>query len=381
MSQDCLNTAMNLIYLVSCAVNEEKPDKKICDKINLTSLYGLAVRHSLSAAAAIALEKVMVLPENFKEAKYKAVRRLSLLNVKRQSMLNEFEKKQIWYLPLKGIVLKEYYPKTAMREMSDNDILCDESKMPEVKAVMEDLGYKCTRYGKENHDVYEKPVKLDFEMHHSLFDSQDEPEFYSYFRDIKGKLIKDSGNGYGFHMTNEDMYIYLICHLYKHYNTMGTGIRSILDIYVYNKIFNDKLDRAYLDTEFKKLDLTAFEKGISEFSYKLFTGQELSEEEIGELRFFVESNSHGTKDIILSRKLDNDDSISAKSKYIMHRLFPSENYYKRNKPAIYRHKILYPFWVVCRPVKGAITHPKKMLGEFKRITRFKKKDNKGIYRK
>ena len=381
MSQDRLNTAMDLIYLVSCAVNEEKPDKKICDKINLTSLYGLAVRHSLSAAAAIALEKVMVLPENFKEAKYKAVRRLSLLNVERTSILNELEDKQIWYLPLKGIVIKDCYPKTSMREMSDNDILCDEDKMPEVKAVMEDLGYKCTRYGKENHDVYEKPDKLVFEMHHSLFDSQDEPEFYTYFRNIKDKLIKDADNGYGYHMTNEDMYIYLICHLYKHYNTMGTGIRSILDIYLYNIKFKDKLDRAYLDTEFQKLDLVEFEQGIREFSNKLFTGQELSEDELGELSFIVESNSHGSNDIILSRKLDNDDSIRAKSKYLIHRLFPPESYYKRNKPAIYRHKILYPFWVVYRPVKGAITHPKKMLVEFKRITRFKKKDNKGIYRK
>ena len=163
-SNDLLKTAKDLVYLLSCAVNGETPEKNICDKMNLDKVLKLARNHSLSAAAAIALENAGIISGEFREEKFKAVRRLSLLNTERGKVLSKLEDSGIWYLPLKGIVLKDYYPKTAMREMSDNDILFDCEKYEEVKDIMEGLGFKCKLYGKTNHDVYEKPPQLDFEM-------------------------------------------------------------------------------------------------------------------------------------------------------------------------------------------------------------------------
>lgn len=374
------NPTMDLIYLVSCVVNSEKPDKKICGQMDLPKVFDLSLRHSLTEAAAYALEQVMILPENFKEEKYKAIRRLSLLNVERKKIINELERHQIWYLPLKGIVLKDYYPKTAMREMSDNDILCDNKKAAEIKALMEELGFVCTHFGKNHHDVYEKPPRLYFEMHRSFFNPISHPDQYDYFENVKDKKIKDSDNLYGYHLSNEDFYIYLLTHMYNQYRSKGTGLRSLLDIYVFYNKFGTELDFDYIRMELEKLCLNVFEKGIRNLAFNVFSCQDMSDDEYSELEFFIESGSQGTMENLLMYKLDNDDSNDAKKKYLLERVFPPIESIKSTHPLVYRHKALYPFWIAYRPFNGALTRPKLIFREIKRVKKFKKK-KRGIYSK
>ena len=375
-----LKPAMDLIYLVSCAVNNEKPDKKTVSEMDLSAVQRSALEHSFSVAAACALEQVITLPEDLKEEKYKAIRRLTLLNVERKKVIGALEENKIPYLPLKGIVLKDYYPKTAMREMADNDILCDKNRMEDVKRVMEELGFCCVLYGKNHHDVYKKPPHIDFEMHRVLFEYDEDPMLYSYYEDLWDRLIKDDDSS-GHHMTDEDFYIHIICHLHKHYSQKGTGLRSLLDVYVFCNKSGVSLDREYLDEEFKKLGLGDFERAMRELSQKLFTLQPLSEAEQSELRFFVDSKTHGTMDILLSHQLKNDDSSKAKAGYAMTRLFPSKEYIKKVHPFVYKHRWIYPFWILYRPFKGAVKYPKRMSGEIKRLRKFKKKENTGQFNK
>ena len=50
-----------------------------------------------------------------------------LMDVEREEIITFFEEKNIWYLLLKGLIIREYYPNPALREMSDNDILLTEN--------------------------------------------------------------------------------------------------------------------------------------------------------------------------------------------------------------------------------------------------------------
>lgn len=379
MKNERNNAAKDLIYLLSCAVNCEKPDKNIINQMDLQKVFELSQIHSLTAVAAYALEKTIPLPDDYKEAKYKAVCRQTLLNVERARVLKELEENKIWYLPLKGIVLKDYYPKSAMREMGDNDILCDSSKMPEIKALMEGLGFACTHYDKNHHDVYKKRPKLVFEMHRELFDQINHPEQYDYYNNIKDRLIKETDNLYGYHMSNEDYYIYLINHMFAHYRNSGTGLRSLIDIYVFYGKFGIELDEKYLSAELEKLNLAEFEHSIRELAVKAFTGGAMSEEEKKELEYFIGSGAQGTKENRMMQELGNEDSVSAKSKYLLSRVFPSRESLRKVHPLVYRHKILYLLWITYRPLKGAVTRPKEIIDETKRIKKFKKKDIYGRY--
>ncbi|MBQ2536909.1 MAG: nucleotidyltransferase family protein, partial [Ruminococcus sp.] len=113
-------TAMDLIYLVSCAVNNVIPDAQRCGEMDDEAVYSLANRHMLSAAAAFALKKVMPLPNHWHNAIGNSMRRLVIYHAERSKILREFDERGIRYLPLKGIILKGIYPKPEMREMSDN---------------------------------------------------------------------------------------------------------------------------------------------------------------------------------------------------------------------------------------------------------------------
>lgn len=371
-------TARDLIYLVSCAINEEKPNTDICREMDLEAVYYLAQFHSLTSAAAFALEKVTELPRAFDQAKKKAIHKLSHFDIERIKILAALEQKGVWYMPLKGILLKSFYPKAAMREMTDNDILFDPEKPDIVRAVMEELGYSCVMYDMYNHDVYEKPPTMEFEMHRTLFDLEKYPESAVYYDNIFDRLIKDSGNKFGYHMSDEDFYIYIICHMNKHYNNGGTGLRSLVDVYLFNKARYDGMDKDYLSRELSALELTEFEQRIRELAYKLFCGEENEFTENEETMYFVQSGANGTnehwKENRLSRSMGGEDTGKAKRKYLLKRVFISGDELKKNYPTVYKHKVLYPLLFVYRPIKGAVTRPKGLINEVKDVKKFKNRN-------
>ncbi len=362
-----------LIYLLSCAANREAPDKDRVKKMDLSEIYRMSHQHFITSAVSFALEQVIELPRPFDQAKKKAIRKLTLFETERANIFREFEKAKIWHLPLKGILLKDCYPKTAMREMSDNDVLTDPERMDDVRKIMEGLGYTCDMFGEYKHDVYSKPPTLEFEMHHSLFLQYESPLFAEYFSDIKSKTFQDR---YFCRLSDEDFYIYILCHTYNHYIRFGTGLRSLLDNYVFLKQHRD-LDRQYLDKELEKLELTEFERKIRLLSIKVFTGSALSEAEKNELMYYVFSGSYGNAEIFEYNKtggaLSYDDSKAAKRRYLWNRVFIPPELLEESYPFFAKHKALYPALLGYRIVKGAVFKPKGVIGEYKTIMRFKKR--------
>ena len=129
-----------VIYLVSCVLNERIPDAARVDAMDLGEVYRAASNHSLAVLAATALESAGVRDDAFVQAKGKAIRKAVLFNLERAAILEKLEAAGIWYMPLKGAILQDYYPDLGLRQMSDNDILVDLSRMDDIKAVMAGLG-------------------------------------------------------------------------------------------------------------------------------------------------------------------------------------------------------------------------------------------------
>lgn len=364
----------DLIFLVSCAVNKTIPDTQRCADMDEAAVFNLASRHMLSSAAAYALEKVMPLPQHWQNAKGNAKRRLVIYQAERARVLQALDERGIWYLPLKGIILKDMYPETSLREMSDNDILCDGEKMGEIKSVMNSLGFTCVEFGKKHHDVYHKGLTR-FEMHSKPFSRAEYPEGFSYYVTIKKRLIKDDNNSCGYHMTDDDLYIYCVNHMYKHYSDAGTGLRSLLDIYVFNKVKGQSLDRGYIGGELDCCGIREFELKTRLLAEKVFSLQTLTESDKAELAVYLDSGTYGTTKNMVSNRLENDGSKKAKRRYLLRRFFPGEEQLEMNYPIVYRHRVLYPFLVICRPFKGLVTKPKTLLGEFRSVRDYNKTDD------
>ena len=368
----------DLIYLIACAVRGDAPDRGRVDQMDLDAVCQLSAYHSLTALVAFALERIMPLPYGFEQAKKKAIRKLVLFDIERSKIFRSLNSEGIWYLPLKGIVLKDCYPKYGMREMADNDVLCDAERMADVKRIMESLGFECEKYGKGVHDIYSKPP-VAFEMHRTLFDEKETKWLYDHYKNVKSKLIKVSEDGTEYRFSNEDLYIYFIAHEYKHYILGGTGLRSLADVYAFLNRWKDELDRSYIDEELNKLGIGDFERMNRDLSKAMFSGRSLTENEKASLLYFVSSGTYGTVEGYLhsyiSDKLSNDDSGKAKRRYILGRLFVHGDELKAKFPFFYRHKYLLPFLYIQRIFKAAFVNPQKVKRELKELDGFKLADD------
>ena len=355
-------------------MNETKPDAKYVENMDLDDVYHLALFHSVVSLTAFALEELITLPRKFDQAKKKAIRKIALFDNERSRVYAQLSKEKIWHMSLKGIILKDYYPKFGMREMSDNDILCDDSHMADVRRIMENLGFQCTVYDERVDDTYTKsPVA--FEMHRFLFDERESESFYLYYKNIKEKLLQDDKDEYELYFTPEDFYVYMVAHEYKHYISGGTGLRSLLDIYVYLNRWNGELDWQYITCELDKLGIKEYERKTRTLANTVFSGVTLGEEDREELLYYVTSGTFGTierkKTNQLAKNLSGDDSKQSKQQYIKNRLFLPMDVVKKEYPFFYYHKYLIPFLSVYRLFKATFIKPKEVWAEYRRVNRFK----------
>lgn len=369
----------DLIYLLSCAVNGIMPDKASVQAMDLEQLYQLAKAHSLRAAVYIALRSADAKDVNFQQAYNKAVRKNVMLDVERTAIFEEFERKGIWYMPLKGSILKELYPENGMREMADNDILYDSTKQAEVSTIMLSRGYSAESVGKSHHDVYMKPPVLNFELHTLLFGVAS--DFYAYYQNPKRLMMPDEGSKYGFHFSDEDFYVYMLAHEYKHYCAGGTGLRSLLDCYVFLQNKRDSLDWAYIRGQTEQLGLTGFEREQRELADEVFssvTFPELTQHEQELLDYYLTSCTYGTK----TRSAENTvkkhyakSHSKSKFSFIWARLFPDTEFMKQYYPFFYRHRLLLPVGYIWRWCKGIATNHKKLQAEMRALRKY---DNKKV---
>ena len=362
----------DVVYLVSCAVNGIKPAAENMTAMNLSHVYAAAQHHLLIAAVGMALQSVGIQDAQITQAMAKAQRKNALLDADRSALFARLEQENIWYMPLKGSVIKDLYPQYGMRQMADNDILIDASRARDVKAIMESLGFTTERFGKSNHDVYHKPPVSNFEIHTALFGPAHEERIYQYYRDVKSRLIKDEGNRCGWHFSPEDFYVYMTAHEYKHFSAGGTGLRSFLDVYVFWRKFGNTLNLPYVEAETEKLGIAAFEKQSRSLSLHLFSDAALTEADRETLEYAISSGTYGTMTHRVENKIKKlGGGTKGKLRYFCSRLVPPMNNLETAHPFVYRHKLLIPFFTIYRLGKGLFFRWKRVFAELKALLRMK----------
>ena len=309
-----------LMYLIRCVLNDKIPAKEKLDKMNLSGVFAVAKAHSLTAIAAYALESAGIYDNAFEEEKNKAIRKEIILDAEREKVLAELGKAGIWYMPLKGIIIKDLYPQIGMRQMCDNDILFNKSKIEMLKQLMISIGF-IMQHDDFGHDiVFTKPPLSNFEMHTALFGVGHDEVMNKYYDNIECRLIKDENNNYGYHFSLEDFYVFMIAHEHKHYNLGGTGLRSLVDTYVYIKNYGDKMDMQYIQNECQKLGIASYEKQNRQLALNLLNGSKLTADEKCMFDYIVFSGTYGnvknSVDNRLKKEKTRKTSLSAKIQLI-----------------------------------------------------------------
>lgn len=335
---------LDLIYLVGCGVNEVKPDIQRIKVMNLPMVFRLAKYHTLTAVSFYALESSDFKPgtaeekaiyAEWQELKKKAITKNMLLDGARADLFQWLDEQHIWHCALKGSVLKDLYPRAGMRQMADNDILFDAKYQQEVHDWFISHDYNCKAYQTGSHDVYQKPPIYNFEMHTALFGRGHDPAFVDYYENIADRLEMD---GYDYHFNDDDFYIYFLSHAYKHYSGGGTGLRTLADFYVYNKVKGNQLDRDYINAECSKLGIADYEKSSRSLACKVFSEPTefqlsvLSEKKMNMLSAYLGAGTYGTRENAVRNRLkkinpnEKRPSTITKARYILGQAFPDARF-------------------------------------------------------
>lgn len=372
-----------LLYrLLAAWVNGVPQGGTTASEIDFETLWQIADRHSLSAAVCLALEAAGLLGRcppsaagRFSAAKGMSIRKTLLMDAERKKLLAFMEERKIWYMPLKGVILNGLYPQYGARQFADNDILFDASRQKDVRDFMVQSGYKAVETGKGAHDVYQKPPLYNFELHRMLFRSLGYENTYRdtvtrYYADVKSRLRKDADNGYGYHFSGEDFYIYFIAHAFKHYDRGGTGVRTLLDLWLYRQR-TPELDAEYIAGELEKLGISDFERSCRTLAEKLFDWPQQAAALTGAEREMLSrmesSGTYGTVGRRVHRELheirQSGEEGQARWAYLRRRLFPPLPWYRVNAPFCYRHRWAIPFYWVFRLLRGIFTRGKRIRSE------------------
>ena len=352
-------SAEDMIYLTACMVNGKTPDAKRVEGMNTKRLLTVSELHLLTGLVGYALEAAGVKDAAFIQAKSKAIRKEILFDAERKRVLQALDDAGIWYMPLKGSILKEMYPKIGMRQMADNDILYDSSKSKQVRTIMEGLGFETVKYvqNRYSHDHYYKPPVCNFEMHRSLFSPRIGRKLNAYYEDVRDILIKDVGNVCGYHFSDEEFYLYMIAHEFWHFSNSGTGLRSILDVYVYLKNKGKTLDTAYILNKTRELGISDFERANRSLAMHLFGAKTLTKKDEKMLEYILFSGTYGT-----NRNLVRNQLIKrGRAGYLLFRTFPP--YYSMTNlyPILAIFPILLPACWVLRIITALISKRSRVI--------------------
>ena len=390
-----------VIYLTGCAVNKTTPSAELLSAIipddtenRIDLIRKAAKNHSLGALTASALESAGLSTAETSRDKKIAIRRAMLFDEDRANILAAFDAAGIPYMPLKGVVLKEFYPSYGMREMADNDIWFLKSRADDVRKIFENAGFETEAFDKSAHDVYMKKPVSNFEMHRVLYNETHDPLFRTYYENVEERMLP--GDGFSRHLSPEDFYVYITTHACKHYSHAGTGLRSLLDVYVYLGA-NPSLDFDYIAAEIEKLGIKDFEATARSLSMKIFGDPErfakycrgecdgaecplaLDNKEREMLEYIRLAGTYGTLSNKIKKELDaSGGGKISKLKYITGRFFvpisrknphyaAMANWY----PFFYKHKILLPALPFYRLGRSLKKRPGAIRAELKAVKSIK----------
>lgn len=249
----------DFIHLLRSFVSETKPEMN--DMTDWDKLLLLSKIHSVRGILGYLNKKY-----NFPmDEKYKRILENSFASTVAQSVNKEYQMKKlisrlteekIDHLLFKGYVVRRFYPVSELRTFGDIDFIIRMEDRNKSHQLMLKLGYQPeVDYGEVY--VYSKGAEH-YEIHTSIMtiNVSDGSRTIDYFQNPWKKAELKQGCTYEF--APEYHLIYLISHIAKHMSGHGAGIRMYLDIALFLKYYEGKLNWEYVITEMRKLNLEYF---------------------------------------------------------------------------------------------------------------------------
>ena len=233
--------ARAMMDLIACEVCGKEPDRtqlQLSDE-ELAGLYRLSKFHDLAHLVGDALIKNDLIRDGeiksgFEKQMMMAVYRYERIRYELEQIRQTLSNAGIPFLPLKGSVIRQYYPEPWMRTSCDIDVLVREADLsPAADALVTQLGYRAE--SKHTHDIsLYSAGGVHLELHYLLAESSAKCDEDPILNAVWDRCNPDPGCPYCYRMPDALFYYYHIAHMAKHFQNGGCGVRPLLDIWVLN---------------------------------------------------------------------------------------------------------------------------------------------------
>lgn len=274
---------------------------------------------------------------------HKAVFRHEGLVFEYGQICKALEQAQIPFLPLKGSILRDYYPEAWMRTSCDIDILVRREHLESAVAYLtQNLQYEETE--RATHDVsLFSPSGVHLELHFDLVEEDRANNATEVLNTVWDDVSLCSGCQYRYQMSDAFFYFYHIAHMAKHFELGGCGIKPFIDLWILeHRPTTDKERRERL---LQESGLTQFALACQRLSRVWLESEGMDELSLQMQNFILHGGVYGSADnrVVLQQR-----KHGGKLGYIFSRMFVPYERLKRYYPVLEKHRWLMPFMQVRR---------------------------------
>lgn len=327
-----------------CYGKEQIPEEVLERMLVISSFHGMA--HVVGTA----LERNNLLKdgkikEEFGKRIKDAKNKFALIDAEYERICFAFENAKIAFLPLKGAVIRDFYPEKWMRSSADIDVLVHKEDVEKAGEVLEkELLYQ---KGKSSaHDIpYTALNGMTLELHFDLVEEKRMPQAEKVLNRV-WEYASCPDNSCKYEMSDDMFYYYHIAHMAKHMEEGGIGIKAFADLWVLdNRKEFDENKREKLIIEG---GLFEFEKAAKALAAKWFDGKAPQEDADTILtleKYVVKAGTYGTLDNRVSVSSANKGS---RGKYLFSRVFMPYEKLVLIFPSLEKHKNMIFFYQIAR---------------------------------
>lgn len=312
----------------------------------LKKIYLLSKKHDMAHIVGHALDKNKIKPsaelaKAYKNQVFAAICRYERTDYEFKAMCNALSEANIPYLPLKGSVIRGYYPDEWMRTSCDIDILIHEGDIEKATEILvKKLGYKNPE--RHYHDVsLTSQSGVNIELHFSLSEGIEGMD--GVLCDVWDYAKPCEIDPYKYSVSNEFLMFYLMAHTAYHFLNGGCGIRPFADLWILKQNLSVDEDK-YLNL-LEKGKLLAFAKSADELAEFWFGKSDGNDVILKMQEFILKAGVFGDFDNLVAVQ---QVKKGGNAKYVLSRIWLPFESLKANYPSVEKHRILTPFYQVKR---------------------------------
>lgn len=345
-----VNTLQDIfIKILRSELNETELDSAVKTQLTpdvISALFSLSKRHDLAHIVSSALNKCNLLTDDEAKKKYNQEEILSVYRYVQTEYTYEqirgiFDKANIPYIPLKGSVIRPYYPKESMRTSCDIDILVKEENLDTAIEALTQNGFKCGE--RHYHDVsLYSPNQIHLELHFNIQENIDTLD--TVLKDAWLYAVPVNETLYRF--ADEFFLFHIFSHMSYHFLSGGCGIRSLMDIW----IMEHKMGISYTQAKdlLEKAGIYVFASEISNLVDVCFSDKSKDAFSDILLSYIFDGGVYGSSQNRIAVKKENTKNTF---KYSMQRLFMSYRDMIIIFPILKKLPFLLPFCWIIRIIK------------------------------